>query len=357
MINYISHWEWILTKSRGSIVNNILDFEFRSICPIDNIDNLSVYYEESINWEINRTKNYQLNSISKLIKILKKIEENSLIHIFTLKSGFIYMISKLFVKNDFKAILSVTGLGYLFSKSFMANILRIVLRPVFFLLINNTYEVIIFQNIDDKNIFLQYSNYKNKVELVKSSGIDTKKYILKDKFNDRLKVLFASRLLKDKGVLEFIELAKSLNNNNFEFFIAGDLDPGNPSSLNSDELNEIKKLDFVDYLGFIDIENELHNYDVFVSLSVQEGFSRTLLESSFVGLFVLGLENNGTKFISELDNSKLITNLKIENFQKELKKLDSMDLSLSLKNQDIIRSQYSSNAVANKFKNIYEILN
>ena len=357
MINYISHWEWVLTKSRGSIVNNIQDFEFRSICPIESIDNLTLYYKESIDWDINRTKNYQLNSIAKLIEILKKIEENSFIHIFTLKSGFIYMISKLFVKKDFKAILSVTGLGYLFSEGFIAKVLRIVLRPLFFLLINKTYVVIIFQNIDDKNTFLQYSKYKNKVELVKSSGIDTKKYILKNNFNDKLKVLFASRLLKDKGVFEFIELAKSLKNNNFEFFIAGDLDPGNPSSLNFDELNEIKKLDFIDYLGFIDIENELHNYDVFVSLSAQEGFSRTLLESSFVGLFILGLENNGTKFISELDNSKLITSLNIENFKKELKNLNSSDLSLSLKNQDLIRSKYSSNAVANKFKKIYEILN
>ena len=97
MINYIAHWEWILTKSRGSIVESIKDFEFRSICPIDNNTELTKYYKENINWEINRTDNYQLNGIIKLIKILKTLEEKSIIHVFTIKSGFIYIISKLFV--------------------------------------------------------------------------------------------------------------------------------------------------------------------------------------------------------------------------------------------------------------------
>ena len=194
MINYIAHWEWILTKSRGSIVESIKDFEFRSICPIDNNTELTKYYKENINWEINRTDNYQLNGIIKLIKILKTLEEKSIIHIFTIKSGFIYIISKLFVKKEFKAILSITGMGFLFSKDVLAIILKALIRPIFYVFINKIYDVIIFQNIDDQNTFLEYSKFKNKTELVKSSGLDTKNYVLKNSFNNNLKVIFASRL-------------------------------------------------------------------------------------------------------------------------------------------------------------------
>ena len=43
MINYIAHWDWILTKSRGPIVESIKDYEFRSICPINNKIMLSYY--------------------------------------------------------------------------------------------------------------------------------------------------------------------------------------------------------------------------------------------------------------------------------------------------------------------------
>ena len=210
MINYIAHWEWILTKSRGSIVESIKDFEFRSICPIDNNTELTKYYKGNINWEINRTDNYQLNGIIKLIKILKTLEEKSIIHIFTIKSGFIYIISKLFVKKDFKAILSITGMGFLFSKNVLAIILKALIRPIFYVFINKIYDVIIFQNLDDQNTFLEYSKFKNKTELVKSSGLDTKNYVLKKSFNNNLKVIFASRLLKDKGINEFCEASVKL---------------------------------------------------------------------------------------------------------------------------------------------------
>ena len=356
MINYIAHWDWILTKSRGPIIESIKDYEFRSICPIDNKIMLSKYYEESIDWEINRTNSIRLNSLLKLIKILRTLEDKSIVHVFTIKSGFIYIISKLFVRKDFKAILSVTGLGFLFSNNALAKMLKTLLRPIFFLYINKVYDVIIFQNLDDKNTFLKYSRYKNETKLIKSSGIDTEKYVLKNSFNNNLKVIFASRLLKDKGIYEFTKLAESLEGSEIEFFIAGDIDLGNPKSLNESELNELKKLNYITYLGFIDIEKDLHNYDVLVSMSEHEGFSRVLLESSFVGLYVVSLENHGTKFISELENSEIITSLQIDSFIEVLENLKVTDLKLSSKNRDYITKNYSSNEIAKHFKNIYETI-
>ena len=356
MINYIAHWDWILTKSRGPIIESIKDYEFRSICPIDNKIMLSKYYEESIDWEINRTNSIRLNSLLKLIKILRTLEDKSIVHVFTIKSGFIYIISKLFVRKDFKAILSVTGLGFLFSNNALAKMLKTLLRPIFFLYINKVYDVIIFQNLDDKNTFLKYSRYKNETKLIKSSGIDTEKYVLKNSFNNNLKVIFASRLLKDKGVNEFMQLAKSLEGSEIEFFIAGDIDPGNPQSLSENELNELKKLNYITYLGFIDIEKDLHKYDVLVSMSAHEGFSRILLESSFVGLYIVSLENNGTKFISELENSELIPSLQIDGFIKVVENLKEINLELSSKNRDFIIKNYSSKEIAKQFKKIYGVI-
>ena len=317
---------------------------------------LSRYYKDSIDWEINRKNSFRLNVILKLIKILRTLEDNSIVHVFTLKSGFIYIISKLFVKKEFKAILSITGLGYLFSQKASAKMLKTFLRPVFYFCTNKIYEVIIFQNVDDQNTFLDYSRFKNKTEIIKSSGIDTEKYELKNKFNKTIKVIFASRLLKDKGINEFTELAKSLQDSDLEFFIAGDIDLGNPESLNKSELEELKKLNYINYLGFIDVEKEIHKYDVLVSLSTHEGFSRILLESSFVGLYIVSLENNGTKFISELENSELITPLRIDSFIKVLENLKENELEPSSKNREFIRKNFSSNEVAKQFKNIYEII-
>ena len=106
--------------------------------------------------------------------------------------------------------------------------------------------------------------------------------------------------------------------------------------------------------GFIDVENEIHKYDILISLSEHEGFSRILLESSFVGLYVISLENSGTKFISELENSKLIANLNINSFKEVLENLQEIELSLSSKNRDLIERNYSSSEIAKRFNNIYK---
>ena len=163
-------------------------------------------------------------------------------------------------------------------------------------------------------------------------------------------------MLKDKGIYEFIKLAKSLEGSEIEFFIAGDIDLGNPESLNESELNELKKLNYITYLGFLDIEKDLHKYDVLVSMSAHEGFSRVLLESSFVGLYIVSLENNGTKFISELENSELITSLQTDSFIKVLKNLKEIDLELSSKNRDFITKNYASSEIAKHFRSIYETI-
>ena len=89
-------------------------------------------------------------------------------------------------------------------------------------------------------------------------------------------------------------------------------------------------------------------------MSEHEGFSRILLESSFVGLYVISLENSGTKFISELENSKLISNLNIDSFKEVLENLQETKLALSTKNRDLIERDYSSNEIAKQFNNIYK---
>ena len=56
-----------------------------------------------------------------------------------------------------------------------------------------------------------------------------------------IKILFASRLLWDKGLLELVRAAKLMLNRslNFEIIVAGILDDGNPSVI---PLAQIKKM-------------------------------------------------------------------------------------------------------------------
>jgi glycosyltransferase involved in cell wall biosynthesis len=355
MINYLSHWDNNLTQSRGNIAIHLNDSYIRAICPSDNPSEVKKYYKEHIQWELDRKKLVDLVGFVRLSKILKNINNNEVFHVFTLKSGIIFSFVVYFynIKKS-KSILSVNGLGYLFSDNAKAILLRNILRPFLKKTFNKSFDVIIFQNEDDKSQLENYLKFINKSQLIESSGINTEEYVLKKTFNKKLKIILASRLLKDKGIKEYSNLIKKFDKNKFEFYLAGEIDKGNPSSLNENELEEILKDKSLKFLGYLDIKNELHNYDILISMSKYEGFSRIMLEGTYVGLFCASLENSGTKFIKELENTILINAEELENAHNEIIMSLTNSMDISLNNRTKIINKYSTKAVAEKFLAVYK---
>ena len=247
----------------------------------------------------------------------------------------------------------MTGLGYFFSKNTSAKIFKILLRPIFLALINKTFQNIIYQNTSDEISFNKYSKFKNKSYLIESSGINTSDYFLKDEFNENIKIILAGRLLKDKGIDDYLKLSKNFNKQNVTFFLAGDLDIGNPNSLTQEELEVIKAESSLNYLGYIDLQKELHNYDLLFSLSDHEGFSRVLLEAMYVGLFVVAYDNNGTKYIDNFENTILLNSKTQNNLKDTINNFLTEEKFISNKNRKQIEKSYSTKKVASQFANIY----
>ena len=353
MINYVAHWDRILIQSRSKIVNELNNYEFRSICPIDDEAELKKHYSESVNWQITREKYFDFSAVFRLRKILKNFDDGSIFHIFTLRTGFLFMISSLLLDKNFKSTLSVTGLGYFFSKNISAKIFKILLRPIFLLLINKTFQNIIYQNTSDEISFNKYSKFKNSSYLIESSGISTSDYFLKEEFNEDIKIILAGRLLKDKGIDQYLKLSRNFNKQNVTFFLAGDLDIGNPNSLTEKELDVIKAESSLNYLGYVDLQKELHNYDLLLSLSDHEGFSRVLLEAMYVGLFVIAFNNNGTRYIDNFENTILFNSKNQNNLEKTINNFLTKEKFISNKNRKQIEKNYSTKNVASQFANIY----
>jgi len=353
MINYVAHWDRILIQSRSKIVNELNNYEFRSICPIDDEAELKKHYSESVNWQITREKYFDFSAVFRLRKILKNFDDGSIFHIFTLRTGFLFMISSLLLDKNFKSTLSVTGLGYFFSKNISAKIFKILLRPIFLLLINKTFQNIIYQNTSDEISFNKYSKFKNSSYLIESSGISTSDYFLKEEFNEDIKIILAGRFLKDKGIDQYLKLSRNFNQQNVTFFLAGDLDIGNPNSLTEKELDVIKAESSLNYLGYVDLQKELHNYDLLLSLSDHEGFSRVLLEAMYVGLFVIAFNNNGTRYIDNFENTILLNSKNQNNLEKTINNFLTKEKFISNKNRKQIEKNYSTKNVASQFANIY----
>ncbi len=362
MIVYLAHWDWILTQSRKDIVSNIKDSKFKAICPIDgNKILLEKYYEETVNWKVDRKKILDFYGIRNLRKILESLNSDDIVHVFTLKSGLLFAFANLFRHNKTKNILTITGLGYLFSENFKAKILRIILSLLIENLINKNFDFLMFQNKEDQKTFNDYSNYQGQTYIIPTSGITVKDIEIKNDYqNSNLKVIMATRLIKDKGIFEYLELAKSMKNTNFEFYLAGDVDKGNPDSLSEVELDKIKKNSFVHYLGHIDISKELCNFDINIVMSKYEGSSRILLESLYVGLICLSNNIPGTtEFSSKFSNTFFIEDNNIQEFERNLNEISNSNVifqDFAKHNRELIIENYTSEKIASAYNKIYQYL-
>ena len=360
MIVYLSHWDWNLYKSRKDIISNINDKSFVAICPEGEYsENLVKIYNEYLNWNFKREKLFDIKGIKNLISILNKLDEGIIVHSFTLKTGIIFSIANLFAKNKIIGILSINGLGYLFSKNIKAKILKSILKLFISKLFNKGFKTIIFQNLDDQKVFTKYSRFKGKTNLIEGSGIETKNFIKKENYSpNNLKVIFVSRFLRDKGVENYLELASKNNNPNIYFYIAGDIDLGNPNSLTKLDLEKIKNNNNVEYVGNIDVEKELHNYDISVIMSKYEGFSRILLESLYVGLFCLSNDLPGTQFLNTFKNGEIIKDNNENKFLKIINNFENYNYTKSNaeENRDLIINKFSTIEISKKYNEIYNYI-
>ena len=217
MITYLSHWDWILYKSRKDLVKYIQSEEIYAMCPNGvHWEEIESIYKGVSSWEINRSKILDIKAIFSLRSHLKNVD--SKFHCFTLKTGILFCLANLFLKNKNKAVLSITGLGFLFSKSSKAKLLRYLLKPFISYLFNNAINVIIFQNTSDKDIFLNFSNFTNMTEVIPSSGIESVNFKIKDLTSSnpaKKKVILVSRLLYDKGIMDYLSIVNQVNHGKY----------------------------------------------------------------------------------------------------------------------------------------------
>ena len=370
MIVYLAHWDWILTQSRKDIVSNINDSKFMAICPIDeNKIELENYYHKAVDWNLNRNKIFDISGIRSLRKITKSLNYDDIVHVYTLKSGLLFAFANLFRNNKTKNILTITGLGYLFSKNFKAKVLKILLSFFITHLINKNFDFLMYQNNIDKKIFNNYSKYKGESYIIPTSGISVQEFKIKKEYrNSNLKVIMATRLINDKGIFEYLELANLMKDSDFEFYLAGDLDNGNPDSLSESQLDEIKNSNFINYLGHIDIKKELQNFDINIVMSKYEGSSRILLESLYVGLICLSNNIPGTSEVSsKFRNSFFIDENNIEEFRRSLDEIINHDAFSdntqnilfgedAKYNRELIDENYTSVKIAAAYNKIYRYL-
>lgn len=179
----------------------------------------------------------------------------------------------------------VAGLGSIFrGTSFRTNIVRSILSLQYKLAFKYSTKVI-FQNSDDKKELLRRGLLKeSQTEMINGSGVSLEKFIVQP-LPDKKAILFIGRLIRDKGVGEYLELAKRIKKYYPEVrcLLVGPYD-SNPSAIKPDDLQPLIDANIIEYFGEqSDVRPYINDCTVYVLPSYHEGTPKTVLEAMATG--------------------------------------------------------------------------
>jgi len=238
----------------------------------------------------------ELVAILRLIRLYQKIHPD-IVHHFTIKPV-IYGSIAAHISGIKGIINSITGLGHLFINTDRATrLLRTIASRLYRMNLYGTQ--VIFENPEDRDTFIEKRLIRaQQSHLILGTGVDVDKYRPTHKSNEVPVVLFSSRMLVTKGLLEYIEAARTLKERGLKarFAIAGKTDPGNPASIPEEQIEAWKQSETIEWWGWQDdMPSALARADIFCLPSYREGVPNALLEAAASGLSIVTTDVPGCR--------------------------------------------------------------
>jgi glycosyltransferase involved in cell wall biosynthesis len=177
---------------------------------------------------------------------------------------------------------TITGLGYVFANPSKGGLLRWLVKQLYRLALRRTNTI--FINQDDRTLFLKTGMVPQQhCVIIESCGVDIVKFSPAKESTDVPMVLFAGRLLIDKGIQELVEAARIIKEKDLaaRFVLVGQLDRGNPASISEDQLLQWQQQGVVEYWGWQDdMVNIYHQAHIVCLPAYREGVPKSLLEAA-----------------------------------------------------------------------------
>ena len=192
---------------------------------------------------------------------------------------------------------NISGLGFAFRRrGIVAKIVTFLYR-----ITQRFADTVFFQNHDDLQYFVQSGIVPEGIAIrIFGSGVSMKRFSYSPRVDDgKIRCIFLGRLLAEKGILIFAEVARQFANmdERFEFSILGQIDPGSPTGIDLNTVNDWQREGILNYLGMSDyVESVLKNHDVIIlPSSYAEGMPKSLLEAAAMGKVVITTDTAGCR--------------------------------------------------------------
>ncbi|MGR5547047.1 glycosyltransferase family 4 protein [Vibrio sp. PNB22_2_2] len=264
-------------------------------------------------------------------------------------------------------VAAISGLGYVFSaNSWKAKLTKRFVSYLYKLALDCDNKRIIFQNNSDLSTLSKIVKLdQSDIALIKGSGADLSVYDFVEESRDTRKIVsMACRLLKDKGVYQFVEAAKAVRKerSDTEFWLIGSIDPENPNSVTQSEIESWVQQGIIRAFGHRDDIPALFAKSHIVTMPsfYGEGIPKVLIEAAACGRAIVTTDNAGCRDAVVNEVTGLIVPVKdAETLASAFSILLSDDkkrMEMGIKAREFAVKEFDVNNVVSKHLDIYESL-
>jgi glycosyltransferase involved in cell wall biosynthesis len=195
---------------------------------------------------------------------------------------------------------ALAGLGYVFSsRDRRARLVRPAVETLFRALLDRPASRLIVQNHDDLRFLVGEAVVDaGRATLIRGSGVDTSRYVPAPEPDSTPLVVLPARMLRDKGVVEFVGAAERLKADGAaaRFALVGDPDPDNPASISEETLQRWSSSRAVEWWGWRDdMVTVFQQCHVVCLPSYREGLPKALIDAAACGRAIVTCDVPGCR--------------------------------------------------------------
>jgi glycosyltransferase involved in cell wall biosynthesis len=254
-------------------------------------------------WDLNRSS---INVFSEMFTVwqaarLFRLWKPDLIHTVAQKPIIYAGIASKFAYHC-PRVSAMGGIGFIFSSnSIKARLLRPIISHLLALAINGQKTRFVLQNDDDILLLTQLGIAESKtVRRIRGSGVEVDDFIPSPIPKGQPMIILPARLLWDKGIAEFVNVAERIKAKNIDarFVLVGDPDPKNSNSIPETQIQEWVSSGAVERWGRRDDMPEIYPQTSIVCLpSYREGLPKALLEGASCARPIVAFDVPGSREI------------------------------------------------------------
>jgi len=303
-IALVANTDWYLYNFRLTLAHYLRQqgFEVTLISPPgDYVGELEGQGFPWLSWSVGRQSISPLAefpALLRLVKIYRKLRPN-LVHHHTIKPVLYGSLAAQW-SGVHGIVNSITGRGYVFgSQQARARFAHLVSHTLYRQAFKSPKSIAVFENQADQQYFIDKGFVPpDRTRFIASVGVDPQRF-RPSPFPDGVPtVAMAGRLLWDKGVQVFVDAARLLHSEGLaRFILVGAPDPGNPSSIDPDQINAWVEEGVIEWWGW-QADTRIvfaQSHIIVLPSSYGEGIPVVLLEAAASGRAVVASDIPGCR--------------------------------------------------------------